>query len=71
MTALSSDRELCSAETLSGVWWLLDGVGILDPCEKNLTDAVGNLTEQQREDLTFAAQVTDSCHVRCQTPCDC
>ena len=42
------------------VWcsWLLDGVGILDPCEKEIVDVTDNLTPQQREDLTIAAQVT-------------
>jgi len=36
---------------------LLDGVGILDPCEKECVDVAENLTLQQREDLTLAAQV--------------
>jgi len=39
-------------------WRLTDGVGILDPCEKENIDVADNLTPQQREDLTFAAQVT-------------
>jgi len=38
-------------------WRLLDGVGLRDPCEKETVDAVENLTPQQREDLTLAAQV--------------
>jgi len=36
---------------------LIDGVGIRDPCEKDMVDAAENLTVQQREDLTLAAQV--------------
>jgi len=40
------------------VWLCLtEGPGLLDPCEKDSIDAVGNLTRQQREDLTLAAQV--------------
>lgn len=35
---------------------LLNGPGILDPCEKESQDAVGNLSSQQREDLTVSAQ---------------
>ena len=31
--------------------------GILDPCEREKIDASSNLTSQQREDLTFSAQV--------------
>jgi len=37
---------------------LAGGVGILDPCEKDIVDAADNLMPQQREDLTLAAQVT-------------
>jgi zinc finger RNA-binding protein len=33
------------------------GPGLLDPCEKEPTDAAGNLTLQQREDVTASAQV--------------
>ncbi len=33
------------------------GCGIVDPCEKDKTDAAGNLTAQEREDITSAAQV--------------
>lgn len=45
--------------------------GLLDPCEKENVDAVGNLSLQQREDLTFAAQVSytsqlvEHCHTLC------
>ena len=36
---------------------LLPGsMGILDPCEKEPCDAFSNLTSQQREDITVAAQ---------------
>ena len=38
--------------------WCLGGAGILDPCEKEPVDAADNLTAQQREDLTLAAQVS-------------
>ena len=31
-------------------------MGILDPCEKEPCDAFSNLTSQQREDITVAAQ---------------
>ncbi|XP_054717148.1 zinc finger RNA-binding protein-like isoform X2 [Uloborus diversus] len=30
--------------------------GLLDPCEKDPTDAAGNLTNQEREDITASAQ---------------
>lgn len=32
------------------------GVGVQDPCEKDPTDAAGNLTAQEREDITASAQ---------------
>ena len=32
-------------------------LGIGDPCEKDAVDACGNLTPQEREDITAAAQV--------------
>ncbi|XP_050679500.1 spermatid perinuclear RNA-binding protein-like [Leptidea sinapis] len=32
------------------------GPGLRDPCEKELVDALGNLSAQQREDLTASAQ---------------
>ena len=35
-----------------------DGAGICDPCEKELTDAIGHLDMQQREDITQSAQVS-------------
>lgn len=34
-----------------------DGSGICDPCEKELTDAIGHMDRQQREDITQSAQV--------------
>ena len=36
---------------------LLGACGLLDPCEKESTDATGGLTEQEREDLTAGGQV--------------
>lgn len=35
---------------------LIHGPGILDPCEKEPTDALGPLTKQQREDITVSGQ---------------
>ena len=35
-----------------------DGAGICDPCEKELTDSIGHLDLQQREDITQSAQVS-------------
>lgn len=35
-----------------------DGPGIYDPCEKDPTDAIGHLDQQQREDVTASAQVS-------------
>ena len=33
------------------------GTGLLDPCEKEQTDAAKDMTQQEREDMTAAAQV--------------
>lgn len=35
---------------------LPNGPGLLDPCEKEVSDSVGKLTPQQREDITSSAQ---------------
>lgn len=35
---------------------LINGPGVLDPCEKEPHDALAGLTKQQREDLTVSAQ---------------
>jgi hypothetical protein len=35
----------------------LNPLGIADPCEKDVVDACGNLTMQEREDITAASQV--------------
>uniref|UniRef100_A0A9J8D4A1 Zinc finger RNA-binding protein n=1 Tax=Cyprinus carpio carpio TaxID=630221 RepID=A0A9J8D4A1_CYPCA len=37
---------------------LPDGPGLLDPCEKGQTDALGNMLKQAREDVTASAQHT-------------
>lgn len=37
--------------------FLINGPGLLDPCEKDPTDALVNLTKQEREDLTVSAQL--------------
>lgn len=34
------------------------GPGLQDPCEKELTDATQEMTAQEREDITTAAQVS-------------
>uniref|UniRef100_A0A8C7V4E2 Interleukin enhancer binding factor 3b n=2 Tax=Oncorhynchus mykiss TaxID=8022 RepID=A0A8C7V4E2_ONCMY len=43
-------------ECLASGILMADGAGICDPCEKDLTDAIGHLDLQQREDLTQSAQ---------------
>lgn len=35
---------------------LINGPGVLDPCEKEPHDALSGLSKQQREDLTVSAQ---------------
>lgn len=35
---------------------LINGPGVLDPCEKDPHDALNSLSKQQREDLTVSAQ---------------
>lgn len=37
--------------------FLINGPGLLDPCEKDPTDALQALTKQEREDLTVSAQL--------------
>lgn len=40
------------------VWFFsTDGPGIIDPCERESTNAAAHLTRQQREDITQSAQV--------------
>ena len=36
---------------------MYSSAGIADPCEKDVVDACGNLTMQEREDITWASQV--------------
>ncbi|XP_038146348.1 interleukin enhancer-binding factor 3 homolog isoform X4 [Cyprinodon tularosa] len=43
-------------ECLASGILLPDGPGIYDPCEKDPTDAIGHLDQQQREDITLSAQ---------------
>ncbi|XP_043276841.1 zinc finger RNA-binding protein isoform X2 [Venturia canescens] len=43
-------------ECVAGGILLPGSPGILDPCEKEPTDAIGNMTAQQREDITASAQ---------------
>lgn len=38
-----------------------DGPGLLDPCEKGQTDALGSMSKQAREDVTASAQVLNGC----------
>lgn len=35
-----------------------DGPGLMDPCEKELTDVLDNVVPQDREEITLNAQVT-------------
>eukprot|EP00794_Sanderia_malayensis_P009635 gene9635-10623_t len=49
--ALRRVFEVCA----SGIF-LPGGTGLLDPCEKEQTDATANLNPQEREDVTTAAQ---------------
>lgn len=43
-------------EAIASGIFLPGGTGLLDPCEKEKTDAVSYLTPQEREDITAAAQ---------------
>lgn len=43
-------------EAVSSGIFLPGGTGLLDPCEKDKTDAAERLTAQEREDITAAAQ---------------
>ncbi|MEQ2187991.1 Interleukin enhancer-binding factor 3 [Goodea atripinnis] len=43
-------------ECLASGILMADGPGIYDPCEKDPTDAIGHLNQQQREDITSSAQ---------------
>ncbi|XP_074115838.1 zinc-finger protein 72D isoform X3 [Cotesia typhae] len=43
-------------ECVAGGILLPGSPGIADPCEKEPTDAIGNMTAQQREDITASAQ---------------
>lgn len=36
---------------------LINGPGLLDPCEKEPIDALQGLTKQQREDITVSSQL--------------
>lgn len=42
---------------MAGVLCLSGGPGLLDPCEKDPTDAASGLSNQEREDITASAQV--------------
>uniref|UniRef100_A0A8C9W3N0 Zinc finger RNA-binding protein n=1 Tax=Scleropages formosus TaxID=113540 RepID=A0A8C9W3N0_SCLFO len=43
-------------ECISSGILLSGGPGLMDPCEKNPTDTLSTMTEQQREDITSSAQ---------------
>ena len=47
-------------EAVGGGLLLPGGAGLLDPCERDPTDAAEALTNQEREDITASAQVCDS-----------
>lgn len=38
-----------------------------DPCEKDTVDALGEVTMQEREDLTASAQVSQCCFYCCSS----
>lgn len=44
-------------ETISHGIFLADGCGVGDPCEREVVDTAAHMTQQQREDLTSAAQL--------------
>lgn len=44
-------------EAIASGLLLPGGAGLLDPCEKEPTDALASLTRQEREDITSSAQV--------------
>lgn len=44
-------------EVISSGVLLPSGPGLLDPCEKDATDALSTLTNQAREDVTLYSQV--------------
>ncbi|KAL4597477.1 Zinc finger RNA-binding protein-like [Arapaima gigas] len=44
-------------ECISSGILLSGGPGLMDPCEKNSTDTLSTITEQQKEDITSSAQV--------------
>ena len=44
-------------EAVGGGLLLPGGAGLLDPCEREPTDAAESLTNQEREDITASAQV--------------
>ncbi|XP_020514006.2 interleukin enhancer-binding factor 3 homolog isoform X3 [Labrus bergylta] len=43
-------------ECLASGILMAEGAGVSDPCEKEPTDAIGHLDQQQREDITESAQ---------------
>ncbi|XP_051977863.1 zinc finger RNA-binding protein-like isoform X2 [Xyrauchen texanus] len=43
-------------ESIASGILLPDGPGLLDPCEKGQTDALGSMSKQAREDVTVSAQ---------------
>uniref|UniRef100_A0A915DFX4 DZF domain-containing protein n=1 Tax=Ditylenchus dipsaci TaxID=166011 RepID=A0A915DFX4_9BILA len=43
-------------EVIAGGTILNKGSGLFDPCEKESKDVLGNLSEQEREDITSSAQ---------------
>lgn len=47
-------------ESIASGILLPGGPGLLDPCEREPTDAAGGLTIQEREDITASAQVNHS-----------
>ena len=52
MPMLPSDGVRRVFSSVAGGVLLKGGLGIQDPCEKDISDAFQNLSEQDREDLT-------------------
>jgi hypothetical protein len=54
-------NNLCAVVVLFifHIMCIIGGPGLYDPCEKDSVDAASSLTNQEREDITASAQVTN------------
>ena len=54
-------NNLCAVVVLTifHILCIVGGPGLYDPCEKDSVDAASSLTNQEREDITASAQVTN------------